>query len=383
MSATRRNMFWVNHTLGEDDMPTTLDGPPLPETAPDESATEPAPSHGSNRRVESLDNFFAGLYDQSLGHLAGDAPAPPSPPAPAPVPALSPEHAAETRVQAEWLAEERERLDQFTTKHFAMLQRQREELAAFQSQIEANLVTREQELNRQGKLLAAHRELLEQREQKLAQQEANLAAQSEKLATVAAEVAALQETRERVRQDIEVLCGRLEQSRIETQQVEQAKCTAQSEVDALAELREEHQRKWQVEQAEGKERLRQMEQRAQVLEKAEHSLRIRSGEIDELEFQIRQELEQHEQRLIRDKQDLEQRRQQLLGQQQEKDVLRAKLGAQSQEVERLRKQLTTQNGEVTQLRAELARHKEELEHVRIKLGAQRSRQGVKEIVSHW
>jgi hypothetical protein len=353
MSASRRTQSFVEPTCDADVMPEPREAPPIPEPVP------PPPPGQPHRRVESLDGYFAGLYDQSLGHLANDLPqAPPGVPS-QPAPEMAPEPDVDPRAQFEWLAEERQRLESFMGKQFGLLKRQRFELAAFRSQVEANLMAREQEINRQEKLLTARREALQQREQNLTHFEANLSVQNEKLATVSAEVQALQETRERVRQDIELLCGRLEQIRVDSEQMQRDKCTAQNDMAALAELRVVQQRKWQAEQSEWANRRRQMEQRALELEKSEKSLQIRSGEMDDLEHQIRQELEKHEQRLILDKQDLESRQEQFLTDQQEKDFLRAKLGAQSQEVERLRKRLLGQNDEIEKLRAELGRQSEQ------------------------
>src|SRR5205807_267126 len=97
-------------------------------------------------------------------------PAAPSGPTPMPLPPRPTlgTPPADAGAEQEWLKEERQRLEEYLSKQFGVLQHRREELAAWQSRIEAALVAREQELNRLQRQCAAQEESLAQRENAVA-----------------------------------------------------------------------------------------------------------------------------------------------------------------------------------------------------------------------
>ena len=110
----------------------------------------PAPKEGRfNTRLQLIGSFFAG---EDMPHICRPAPRPaPAAVAPAPSPEVE-------QGEQEWAATERQRMSAYAENQLARIKQQREELANWQSQVEASVIAREQEINRQMKLLAVREE---------------------------------------------------------------------------------------------------------------------------------------------------------------------------------------------------------------------------------
>lgn len=258
----------------------------------------PSPTSPPDPRSQVLDAFFVEAFN---GRPAGPAPMPLPP-----RPALS-APPADASAEQQWLHEERQRLEDYLAKQFGVLQHRREELAAWQSRIEAALVAREQELNRVQRQLAAQEESLAQREAAVR----DLPELEAKAVALRQEVAEQQELAERHRADADRLRAAAEAAHADA-------------IHLDARLAE-----WRV-------RVQQLERRQVALDKAEQAMQRRSGEWEELEDQVRLELEKREQELVRERRVLQEHWQQLQVVTSEKDALRRKLGRLSAELEQLR-----------------------------------------------
>jgi hypothetical protein len=285
--------------------------------------------------------------------------------------------------EEQWIREERQRLDAYMSKHFALLQKQREEFSQWRTQVEAALVGREQELNRQQKLLNAQNDMLQQRTAELAEKEGSVTKQIEEISSAGAEVlqevAAQKGTLEKLRKEVEQT--RQEMQRAQQEQIAQqsgfakqkqameaeraafiSQTAARKELqEPLEKLRKEMEqtrqemnraRQEQIAQQSGFAKQKQAieaERSAWVsqsaarkelqesLAKAEATLRRRVSEALNLEAQIYHELERQEQRLAIERRHIEQTRQDFMAAGDEKTALRRKLAAMSQELEKLRR----------------------------------------------
>jgi chromosome segregation ATPase/DNA-directed RNA polymerase subunit RPC12/RpoP len=263
-------------------------------SAPAESAPPAPPSaavnppNSADHRARLVDAFFMQAFNPRPA-------APPPGPAPVPLPPRPTLSAppADPGAEQQWLKEERQRLEDYLSKQFGLLQHRREELAAWQSRIEAALVSREQELNRLQKQLTAQ-------EQTLKQREASVAALSSELQELEAKAAPL-------RQEVATLQARADSNRAQAAQLAQAAETARADIQKLQELKAEHESRQQLWQ----QRTQQLEGRQLALEKAEQTHQQRLAEWQELESQVRGELEQREQDLARERRILDEQAEQL------------------------------------------------------------------------
>src|SRR5262245_37305579 len=184
---------------------------------------EPAP------HVESVDQIFSWLAEAvHTGHVPREAVQPPqapgtAAPAPASVPPSSPiapfapaPRQADLQAEHRWLQEERKRLEAYTLSQFALIKQQREELLTRKTQIEEALALREQELNRQMKILAESNEALQKRGKETAEREAVLSEQLEQINNAQQTLQTLQQTSARMQKEIEAQRGQLEQTRIQS-----------------------------------------------------------------------------------------------------------------------------------------------------------------------
>jgi hypothetical protein len=338
-------------------------GTTVPNPAKGGSAPPPPPTNASPGPL--LDEFFARAYAAPAVPQTGTPPIPPVaaslPPMPVlqvqpvaaplvaapppPDPPVAPPNGATTgspHAEEQWVREERQRLEAYMSKHFALLQQQREEFSKWRTQVEAALVGREQELNRQQRLIGAQNETLQQRTAELGERESTVTRQIEEVSSTGAQVL----------QEVEAEKQRLEQIRTEIEQARQE----QSELEAgLAPQKQAMEGRLAVEkkaleaqfakdkQAMEAERAAWVQQGAKRKElqdtfaKTEAALRRRVSEAMNLEAQIYHELERQEQRLAIERRHLEQTRQDLLAISDEKTELRRKVITLSQELEKLRR----------------------------------------------
>lgn len=206
------------------------------------------------------------LIDVVFARLARNIP--PTNPLPRPMPPAVVQSRLEPRPPAEWLREEESRLEEHTRKQFELLrqtrdvlQRQYEELASRGLALEEELLQRQKVASHQQQQIEGQSVALRQREDELARREA----------AVAAEVARLEQARQR----------------------------AQGELVSLDQNLQVHHREWEERQEEWRVRWRQMERRLEELHQSEQAMQRRSTEFDELERQLFEEVEQREQELTR------------------------------------------------------------------------------------
>src|SRR5579875_3633820 len=122
----------------------------------------------------------------------------------------------------EWIQEEKKRLEAYTLSQLALVRQQREELLQRKNSTEQAMIQREQELNRQARLLANANEALKRREQVVAERETALASQAQTLAQLQEQVRALQQSRDQLQREIEQRGLQLEQQRLHAAQLEEA-----------------------------------------------------------------------------------------------------------------------------------------------------------------
>ncbi|HXG12419.1 MAG TPA: hypothetical protein VNK04_21865 [Gemmataceae bacterium] len=229
----------------------------------------------------------------------------------------------------QWLQEERKRLEAYTLSQFALIKQQREELLGRKSGIEEALALREQELNRQLKLLAEGAETLAKRDRELAEREAALAEQQQRLNNARQELHALQQANVQLHRDNEAQRLLAAELRLQTTHLQEAVRAARSELAALEQVLRRRKEEAEAERAELAESRRQLERRHAALEQAEEALRRRVAEVDQLEAQLRRELEQREQQLAMEYQELERARAGLRRQLQKRAELQAAVVAPS------------------------------------------------------
>jgi chromosome segregation ATPase len=361
-------------------------------------APVPANPPRSAERAESLDELFARMYSQTAPPTdltPGAIPSPPVAPPAAPAPPTLSARPADAQAEQQWLAEERQRLEAYMNKQFATLQRQREEFTAWRSQVEATLIAREQEVNRQAKVLTALEGTLRQREHALAERESAAVAEGQRRADLDGKLQELESIRSRLQAEVADQRALLERLR-------SAAAEQQVEAPTIVERRDA----WEKGRAEGAALRQQLDQRAQTLEQAETALQQRQEELDEMETRLRRELGEWEQRLKTESEALEQQRESLqkparslpampaqaredgteprasqiaraqsleqvrMQAEGDKAILRAQLTTQAQELARLRNQATTQDQTLARLRSTLAAQSTELYRLRKQAGEQ-------------
>ncbi len=137
----------------------------------------PLPAALFDSRFHVIDQFFRGLETPLAPPQASHRAAAKTPNgSTAAALAGSPD---EARAEEEWEREERTRIDAYVAKQFGLIRQQREETTGWRSQVEATLVSREQNLNRQEKLLAVRTEKARDREAECDRREAELAEPAE------------------------------------------------------------------------------------------------------------------------------------------------------------------------------------------------------------
>jgi hypothetical protein len=255
----------------------------------------------------------------------------------------------EAEAEREWRSEERSRIDAYAAKQFAQIKQQREEIAAWRGQVERTLVAREQEVNRQLKLIAVRNRKLQQRE---------------------AEWAELSERLTRTQGELEEARAQLEQAaqQLQTQRQSVADLLAQEAVTVAA-VREAEARRAQIEAAVAEQRLaaaaeqqelafrrEQLDRRFEGLERGEHDLARRSVEAAEVETRVRQELDFREKEFDRQRQERLAREDRVLR------SLRAKVVVLSRELETCRRQQAARAcAELANMRAKVIFLSRELE----------------------
>jgi hypothetical protein len=181
----------------------------------------------------------------------------------------SPEDAA---AHLDWLRGETRQFNQYVATRLAALDRRRQELAALESRLESEFTTREQELNRVRASLSARTEALTGREGEVARQESTFAETLAGLESREAAVAA----REAKIASLLVKVVELERREKELGPVVEALERRKAEAEHLL------------------ARLAELDKRQVELEREAQALSRRGNELDELEQDLRQELEQRE-----------------------------------------------------------------------------------------
>lgn len=225
------------------------------------------------------------------------------PAAPEPVSDLT--SAADLAAEYEWLREERKRLEAYTLNQFNLISRQREELAARRAEVEAAFALREQELNRQMKLIAERTESVEHREHQLARAEAEWELQLQKMASAEQQIQALEQTGAKLHKSIEQQRVVLEHLRLQSGQLQEAARAAEAEMLAFERAAQNRKRESDDEKARFEAQRQQLEKRFLRVEQVEEALRRREAELEELEVHLRCEIEQHEQQLAADQLELD------------------------------------------------------------------------------
>ncbi len=243
-----------------------------------------------------LDAFFA----------ACERPAPSRLPVPLPGLTLSenastPVDASAARAEGEWIAEERERLQAYMAEHFGALRRQREEFSTWRSRVEAALVGREQEVNRQHKLLTS-------RSETVAEAEALIAAERERQSQALEALEERSQACAAVHENLAAEQARVEQLRAEAERWQEATHRARGECQALEEAVHNRKTLWEAEEARQRGRGEDLDRRQKTLDRAEEELRQCVVETEELEAQIRRDLERQRRELTRESRELENRR---------------------------------------------------------------------------
>lgn len=258
--------------------------------------------------------LHAPMFVQPPRHPQNYAPTPPCSAAfafPEVTPALPVALPVNAGSDEEWLREEKERLETYLTNHLDLLRQQREEFARSRSEAEADLLTREMKLNRQLKSA-------ERRERALTLREAALDARSDRKSAVEEDILQLSKFQEQVQRDLDTQKEILEQLFQEVNLVRDRARVAKKDFDSLRKAS----RKAHAEQKEWQSRRTLLEHRENALQQAEEALQRRIAENEELEEQLRGELDRREQELIIENRELEHRRRELALESLDKDYLR-------------------------------------------------------------
>ncbi len=269
---------------------------------------EAANKDPSNSRI-GLDKFFADVGENShpapvVEHLPGKdrpkAKAVTIQQATLPTPRPAPED-GDLVSEAAWLREERERLQAFTLKQLETITKKREELVLRRNKVEQELALREQQVNRQAKLVADRTRAIDERERKLSQAEERWHAEQERLNKIEQTARRLEATKTRLQREIEKQRTTLESLRLQIPQFEERARSAEAEMRAFEnrlQQQKESAAKFDVKQE-------QIDKRFKSIEDADRALQQREMELDELEAKLRCEIEQREQELVRQSREFE------------------------------------------------------------------------------
>lgn len=332
--------------------------------------------------VNPIDAFFAQIAAPPPASLrepllaASPFPAPGTPvtpptvsPPPPPVPGAPPSdiHSgaevlpASPKAEQEWVQEERQRLEGYMSKQFAVLQQSREEFSRWRSQVEATLVAREQELNRQTKLLAGRSTELDGRDKDLNSRESGMVAVNDKLAAAEDSLHAVQESLMQLQLDTDAQRVVLEEFREAGEHLQMLTRRAETEYAELRAEIDKDRAAHQQELAGWRERKHQLERRQESVDHAELAMRQRLAEMEKVEGMIRHELEQKEAELARQGQTLAERQPAAPTPSSDPDESHAqRLTAMSAELDTLRTRLANVTENQNLIREELSRDQQEL-----------------------
>jgi chromosome segregation ATPase len=243
----------------------------------------PDQTNGNSQQIQCIDHLFTVLAGAEPPREATRPAAEPTETGPQPAAWLA---RADWQAEYQWIQEEKKRLEAYTLSQLALVRQQREELLQRKSSTEQVMIQREQELNRQARLLASAGELLKRREQAVAERETALTSQAQTLAQVQEHVRALQEARDQLERDIEQRSLQLEQQRLQATQLEEATRAARTELFNSEKTLKERQRACEQEQAVLAAARSQLEQRRAALEKDEEAMKRRLAELEEIESRL-------------------------------------------------------------------------------------------------
>jgi len=189
-----------------------------------------------------------------------------------------------------WLRHERDRLAAFTEKQLALVHQKRHEMEVFHSQVEARLIAREQEVNRQQYLLEVRLQTLQLREAACKEREAALAARKEAVERAGAELPGIQQNRDQVAAALNEGQQNLDEVKAEVQRqsaVLEEMRRQQAVLDEAIRVHVQEEASWAKQRTELRRRLLE-------LEKAEDALRQRTAALEQDEEEMSRELEQQE-----------------------------------------------------------------------------------------
>lgn len=189
----------------------------------------------------------------------------------------------------EWVRAEAHQFDQYVATRLAALDRRRQEMAALESRLESEFTTREQELNRMRASLVARTEALAGREEEFARKEAAFA---ETLSGLEGREAALG-----VRE------AKLTKLKLKVAELERREKQLWPLVEALERRKDEAEHQLA--------RLAELDKRQEALDRESQALARRVVELDELEQDLRGELEQREREVEERRRQLEQHERQV------------------------------------------------------------------------
>lgn len=198
-------------------------------------------------------------------------------------PALPPPLNGDPQSEYEWLVEERKRLEVYTHRQMGLVKQQREEFLRYCTQMEEALALKGQELNRQQKQANLQADSLQKREQEAARREAFLATHEEQCVAAEKRLLGLQ-----------------------------GEITALQTESAWSNQRLQELRKVVADLEEVAARQAHLDDRYRALELGEAALQQRLQEVEDLETQLRQELEAREREIELEYQQAEVLREQLL-----------------------------------------------------------------------
>lgn len=239
--------------------------------------------------------FPAGPADPPPAVFAPPSPvrstlSPTAPPPPAPVPGVAGLSDADVPTLQGWLRDELQRFNSHVERQLASLQKQREGFTAWQSQVETNLVHREQELNRGRAVLAAKVHEIAGRERAVAEAEHHLEARDREHRAWAAQRAEKDRELDNHTREVDRLRGKADRLRTDI-------AVAQADLDALGTALKARREEAGRSDAQLTNRQRRLEYREAELAKSEAAVQRRLGELEDLEDQLRQEIEGREREL--------------------------------------------------------------------------------------
>jgi len=247
-----------------------------------------------------------------------------------------------------WLLQERRRLEAYTRSQLARMQEERQALVQQHSLNEQSLVLRSQELTRREEAVLAQGRALQQQGEDLSRREQALVGQLSQWWDAQQELAALQEANQQVHQDTAAHRSLLDTLRAEVAAVRQSQEAARAELENLLSEAEQQRQSRAREEEVLRERQAQLERRLREAERTELAGQQRLAELDDLEASLRKELETQERQLARERQEVSRLAGQLrqAGQQE-----RADLQARQAEAERRERAAREAEAEVARLRA--------------------------------